>query len=154
MFLQNKYLPARERVDDQTTKAPTGPYDRQKLLDHMREEALNSEVGKDWVPFEKKTRGKVYKPKPKKDETSAKSILPDELTDVLENASEEELMELAGTCIDPREALKTFRHGYVNEGGTCQDFGQVCAPVEPNSRPITRPKFFIEKNHQNPMKNL
>lgn len=61
----------------------------------MREEALTSEVGKNWIPFEKKTRGKVWKPK-SKTEAEDKNILPNELTDVLENASEAELMELAG----------------------------------------------------------
>ena len=62
----------------------------------MKQEALTSEVGKDWMPFEKKTRGKVWKAKPKKETTDDKNILPNELTDVLENASESELMELAG----------------------------------------------------------
>ena len=61
----------------------------------MKEEALTSEVGKNWLPFEKKTRGKIWKPKAKK-ESDDKNILPNELTDVLENASESELMELAG----------------------------------------------------------
>ena len=48
------------------------------------------------MPFEKKTRGKSWKPKPKKPAEES-NVLPNELTDVLENASESELMELAGT---------------------------------------------------------
>ena len=61
----------------------------------MKQEALTSDVGKNWLPFEKKTRGKVWKPKAKKD-VDDKNILPNELTDVLDNASEAELMEIAG----------------------------------------------------------
>eukprot|EP00794_Sanderia_malayensis_P019462 gene19462-21385_t len=91
---ENELLPANERAPNQTDKAPTGAYDRNHLLEHMKQEALNSEVGKDWVQFEKKKRGKVWKPKPKT-EPDDQNILPNELTDVLENASESELMELA-----------------------------------------------------------
>jgi len=91
---ENELLPANERAPNQTDKAPTGPYDRQHLLDHMKQEALTSEVGKNWLPFDKKTRGKVWKPKAKI-ENEEKNILPNELTDVLESASEAELMELA-----------------------------------------------------------
>ncbi|XP_065063826.1 tropomodulin-2-like isoform X2 [Rhopilema esculentum] len=91
---ENELLPASDRAPNQTEKEPTGPYDRQHLLEHMKDEAVKSEVGKNWLPFEKKTLGKVWKPKPKK-ETDDKNILPNELTDVLENASEAELMELA-----------------------------------------------------------
>ena len=35
------------------------------------------------------------------------------------------------------------------EGATCPDFGWVCAPVEPESRPITRAKCLIEKTPKN-----
>ena len=65
----------------------------------MKQEALTSQVGKNWLPFEKKTRGKVWKPKVKKD-SEDKNLLPNELTDVLENASEAELMELAGSYFE------------------------------------------------------
>lgn len=91
---ENDLLPANERVPDQTEKSPTGPYDRTHLLEYMKTEALNSEVGHDYLPFEKKTRGKSWKPKPKKPAEES-NVLPNELTDVLENASESELMELA-----------------------------------------------------------
>ena len=99
MFLQNDLLPASQRNKSQTDKTPTGPYNRQHLLDHMKQEAMTSEVGKDWLPFEKKTRGKVWKAKPKKETADDKNMLPNELTDVLENASESELMELAGIAL-------------------------------------------------------
>lgn len=60
----------------------------------MKQEALESEVGNDWVPYEKKTRGKVWKSKERK--RDAAPMLPDELSDVLDDASEEDLLELAG----------------------------------------------------------
>ena len=87
-------LPAADRVPDQTDKEPTGPYDREHLLQHMKEEAILSEIGEDWIPFEKKTRGKKWKPKEKP--KSATPLLPDDLSDVLDMATEEELLDLAG----------------------------------------------------------
>ena len=87
-------LSAGQRAPDQTTKAATGPYDRDHLMSYLKEEALTSEIGEDYMPFEKKTRGKVWKPKPKKQ--SAVPLLPDDLSDVLDTASEDDLLELAG----------------------------------------------------------
>lgn len=50
--LQNSYLPANERCRDQTTKAPTGPLNREKLMKFIEKKAREE---KDWdeaVPFE------------------------------------------------------------------------------------------------------
>lgn len=88
-------LPAGLQGDDQTTKTPTGPYDREKLMTYLKEEAeLQPEISDpQFVPFEKKTRGRVFKAK-ERSKTST-PLLPDDLSDVLDAASEEDLLELA-----------------------------------------------------------
>jgi len=90
----NELLPAGYRAPDQTTKVPTGPFDREHLIEYLKEEAKNVDYrGEGYVPFEKKIRGKVWKNKDRK-KTNA-PLLPDDLSEVLDTASEEELMELA-----------------------------------------------------------
>jgi len=89
----NELLPAGARAPDQTTKEPTGEFDREHLIQYLREEAKNVDYGDCYVPFEKKIRGKVWKNKEKK--KSNAPLLPDDLSEVLDCASEEELMELA-----------------------------------------------------------
>lgn len=89
----NELLPAGYRAPDQTTKDPTGAFDREHLIQYLREEAKNVDYGDCYVPFEKKIRGKVWKNKDR--QKSATPLLPDDLSDVLDGASEEELMELA-----------------------------------------------------------
>ena len=98
--IQNSYLPARDRCKPQTFKSPTGVYDRSKLLDFLAEQGKNE---KDWdehkpyVPGEKK--GKVWQaPEP----VAAPADEDNEFTgstewdDVLTNATETEIVELAG----------------------------------------------------------
>ena len=87
-------LPAGERQPNQTDKEDTGPYSREHLLKHMEKEALESKVGDNYLPFKKETRGKVWKPKPKR-QTPA-TILPDDLSEALDGASVDEIAELAG----------------------------------------------------------
>ena len=60
----------------------------------METEALESKVGENYLPFKKETRGKVWKPKPKR-QTPA-TILPDDLSEALDGASVDEIAELAG----------------------------------------------------------
>jgi len=96
---ENSFLPASERCKPQTTKAPTGTYDRAKLLDFLTEQGKNE---KDWdhyksyVPGEKK--GKVWQPptvaKPAHEEDDD-FMVSTEWDDVLTNASESEIVELA-----------------------------------------------------------
>ena len=94
--LQEDLLPAGLRGDDQTTKNPTGPFDREKLMSYLKEEAITQPEINDphFVPFEKKTRGRVFKAKEKP--KSSQPLLPDDLSDVLDAASEDDLLELAG----------------------------------------------------------
>ena len=54
LCFQNELLPASDRVVDQTRKKPSGPYDRKRLLAHLEEQAANSTVGNDYIPFVKK----------------------------------------------------------------------------------------------------
>ncbi|EDO41848.1 predicted protein [Nematostella vectensis] len=93
---ENQYLPAYMRQEDQTDKVQTTPFDREKLLKHLEEQAKNDKEREEAVPFKKETRGKVFvkKERPKRDDPVP--MLPDDLSDVLENATEEQLLELAG----------------------------------------------------------
>uniref|UniRef100_A0A8W8NTH5 Tropomodulin n=1 Tax=Magallana gigas TaxID=29159 RepID=A0A8W8NTH5_MAGGI len=59
----NSLLPPSQRMKNQTSKAPTGPYHRKKLLDFLEKKAKEE---KDWEqnkPFVKEIRGKIWKPK-------------------------------------------------------------------------------------------
>lgn len=58
---QNALLPAGLRQRDQTKKSPTGPYDREALMQHLEKEALEHQDRDDLVPFtgEKKGAGGV-----------------------------------------------------------------------------------------------
>ncbi|KXJ07987.1 tropomodulin-3 [Exaiptasia diaphana] len=93
---ENALLPSHMRNAYSTDKTPSGPFDRKKLLAHLEEQAKNEEEREDAVPYKKETRGKVYIPKdvPKQEEEIAE--VPEEFADILENATEEELLELAG----------------------------------------------------------
>ncbi|CAF2500922.1 unnamed protein product [Rotaria sp. Silwood2] len=96
---ENAYLPASDRCKYRTNKEPTGSYDRNQLLSFLTEQGKSE---KDWeehkphVPGEKK--GKVWQPpevaKPTPDEDD-EFLAPTEWDDVLKNASESEIVELA-----------------------------------------------------------
>ena len=102
-FLQNSYLPASDRCKSQTTKSDTGIYDRAKLLEFLTEQGKSE---KDWdhhksyVPGEKK--GKVWEAplaaKPTQEEED-EFMVATEWDDVLTNASESEIVELAGLLL-------------------------------------------------------
>ena len=103
-FLKNSYLPAGDRCKLQTNKTATGPYDRTKLLDFLTEQGKNEkdwEQHKAYVPGEKK--GKVWEPppvvKPTADEDN-EFLVSTEWDDVLTNANETEIVELAGSIFE------------------------------------------------------
>ena len=79
---QNRLLPASDRMPPQTDRQPTGqctsypppllvarsesspllgPFDRERLMHHLKKEAIDTPDRDDFVPFVKKTGGKVYK---------------------------------------------------------------------------------------------
>lgn len=56
-FSQNAMLPAGLRQRDQTKKSPTGPYDRDALMQHLEKEALEHKDREDLVPFTGEKKG-------------------------------------------------------------------------------------------------
>lgn len=65
----------------------------------MEEQAKNEKERDDYVPYKKETRGKVWRPKEKAAKKEPEPMLPDDLSEVLDNATEEEMLELAGNKI-------------------------------------------------------
>ncbi|KAI0977793.1 hypothetical protein GJ496_002226 [Pomphorhynchus laevis] len=102
---EDTYLPARDRNKNQTDKAPTGKFDRIKLLNFLEEKARNEKDWPNMKPFKKETRGTVWKPKEnemiqKNDEVNKClekefDITTAEWDDVIKHAAEPELVELA-----------------------------------------------------------
>lgn len=92
---ENALLPVHERQGNQTDKENTGPFDRQHLLDHLEEQAKSEKERSDYVPYKKETRGKVWRPKEQPGRKEPAPLLPDDLSEVLDNATDEEMMELA-----------------------------------------------------------
>uniref|UniRef100_A0A674HA07 Tropomodulin 4 n=1 Tax=Taeniopygia guttata TaxID=59729 RepID=A0A674HA07_TAEGU len=54
---ENVLLPAGLRQRDQTHKSPTGPLDREALLQHLERQALEAEERQDLVPFTGEKKG-------------------------------------------------------------------------------------------------
>lgn len=106
--LQNALLPVHERQANQTDKETTGPFDRQHLLDHLEEQAKNAKEPDNYVPYKKETRGKVWRPKEHPGRKDAEPMLPDDLSEVLDNATDEEMLELAGKHLLNRTGLIWF----------------------------------------------
>lgn len=92
---ENALLPVHERQENQTEKENSGPFDRQHLLEHLEEQAKNLKERSDYVPYKKETRGKVWRPKEQPGKKDPTPLLPDDLSEVLDNATDEEMMELA-----------------------------------------------------------
>lgn len=57
LFSQNAMLPAGFRQRDQTKKSPTGPYDRDALMQHLEKLALEHPDREDLVPFTGEKKG-------------------------------------------------------------------------------------------------
>uniref|UniRef100_A0A8C7EHJ4 Tropomodulin-2 n=1 Tax=Nothoprocta perdicaria TaxID=30464 RepID=A0A8C7EHJ4_NOTPE len=96
---ENALLPAGFRQKDQTTKAATGPFDRERLLSYLEKQALEHKDREDFVPFTGEKKGKIFIPKEKPIETRTeeKVTLDPELEEALASASDTELYDLAGT---------------------------------------------------------
>jgi tropomodulin len=103
----NTLLPPSQRCKDQTTKASTAPFDREKLLQYIEEASRNEEDWEKNKPFVKAIRGKRYEPKlmeqkePKEVSSPPQTALhidldmDEDLDELLKNASEEDLIDLA-----------------------------------------------------------
>lgn len=140
LFLQNQLLPPSERLPPQTTKKPTGPYDKQKLNHHLKKEAVESKVGENYVPFIKKTSQQPEKPT----FTAKKPSLKTEFDDMLQFLDENDLAELASMsmisvcnrlaamirscrymCIISYSGLPSLRWPLANLG-----YHRLCAPLQ------------------------
>ncbi|CBY32232.1 unnamed protein product [Oikopleura dioica] len=101
----NTMLPVGHRQRDQTKKEPTGPLDREKLMDSLEETAIAIPDKDEEVPFVPGTKkGKVFKQKEKvssdnpyalENGASAGDNLEPEVKQALENATDLELTDLA-----------------------------------------------------------
>lgn len=113
--LGDELLLPSDQAKDHTTKKPTGTFNRSSLMSFLQEEAKKNEdiVDPNYVPYVKKTRGKVYQPKVQepvvntntkrvhdvtKGSTKAPNIpcekFDDENDELLDGLNEEELAEL------------------------------------------------------------
>lgn len=102
---ENELLPASERCMYKMEKTPKGKFDRQALVDYMEKKAREEADLEDNVPYKAgEKRGKVYKPKIseqlRKEEEKNKNEedinLGEEWEEALKNATEEDLVDLAG----------------------------------------------------------
>ncbi|KAK6185240.1 hypothetical protein SNE40_007514 [Patella caerulea] len=125
----NSLLPPSQRQKDQTDKSPTGPYRRQKLLDFLEKKAKDE---KDWEqnkPYVKETKGKVYVPKKVENAVNDKSSSVNEdanteteWDDILTQASEEELVDLAAvlgfhSMLTQTQYYASLEDRKISEGG-------------------------------------
>uniref|UniRef100_A0A8C3QXE7 Tropomodulin 4 n=1 Tax=Cyanoderma ruficeps TaxID=181631 RepID=A0A8C3QXE7_9PASS len=76
---ENVLLPAGLRQRDQTQKSPTGPLDREALLQHLERQALEAEERQDLVPFtgEKKGLGTAWGQRGQRGDSGDSVVQPD-----------------------------------------------------------------------------
>jgi len=94
---ENAMLPAGMRQRDQTKKSPTGPFDRDALMDHLEKEALDIADREDLIPFTGEKRGKAFIPKAGagKIPDNEQITLEPELEEALKNATDAEMCDIA-----------------------------------------------------------
>ncbi|XP_074593416.1 tropomodulin [Brevipalpus obovatus] len=95
------HIPPSMRCREQTKKGPTGPLDRKKLLEFLKNYALAQEDWPEDKPFQAGVKkGTIWKPKeqPKISDEETKILLDldDESSEALKNATEADLVDLAG----------------------------------------------------------
>ncbi|XP_010614777.1 tropomodulin-4 isoform X1 [Fukomys damarensis] len=92
---ENMLLPAGLRQRDQTKKSPTGPLDREALLQYLEQQALEVKERDDLVPFTGEKKGKPYI-QPKREIPAEEQItLEPELEEALANATDAEMCDIA-----------------------------------------------------------
>lgn len=100
-------IPPAERCKYRTDKKPTGPFNRKQLLDFLIDKAKNEEDWDEAKPYQKIIRGKVWKRKEEENiQIADDEQQSTEWDEVLRNATEEELVDLA--------AILGF-HGMLNQ---------------------------------------
>nr|XP_054330011.1 tropomodulin-4 isoform X2 [Pongo pygmaeus]XP_054330061.1 tropomodulin-4 isoform X2 [Pongo pygmaeus] len=93
---ENMLLPAGLRQRDQTKKSPTGPLDREALLQYLEQQALEVKERDDLVPFTGEKKGKPYI-QPKREIPAEEQItLEPELEEALAHATDAEMCDIAG----------------------------------------------------------
>ncbi|VDD91287.1 unnamed protein product [Enterobius vermicularis] len=104
----NSMLPPSQRCRDQTTKAPTGPFQREKLLQYLEETAKKEEDWIEHVPFSPGTKrgkkvlknlGRTIPKQPGEMEMPIELDVDDdddEIGEALGKAHEKDLVDLAG----------------------------------------------------------
>ncbi|EAW53465.1 tropomodulin-4 [Pongo pygmaeus] len=92
---ENMLLPAGLRQRDQTKKSPTGPLDREALLQYLEQQALEVKERDDLVPFTGEKKGKPYI-QPKREIPAEEQItLEPELEEALAHATDAEMCDIA-----------------------------------------------------------
>eukprot|EP00918_Siedleckia_nematoides_P070145 GHVU01152881.1.p1 GENE.GHVU01152881.1~~GHVU01152881.1.p1 ORF type:complete len:421 (+),score=105.00 GHVU01152881.1:129-1391(+) len=100
-------VPPNQRCKYRTDKKPTGPFNRKLLVDFLEKKAREEKDWEEPKPFTKEKRGKLYKPKEEeKIQINDDDSVETEWDEVLRNATEEELVDLA--------AILGF-HGMLNQ---------------------------------------
>lgn len=95
-------MPPSQRNNYDCEKESTGPLNRKKLIEHINKEALETPDRPEFEPFVKgKVRGKKWIPPPPDAEQLANEEkiaidLGDEYEQALTDASQEEIIDLAG----------------------------------------------------------
>ncbi|MFT7811243.1 tropomodulin-4 [Arapaima gigas] len=94
---ENAILPAGLRQRDQTKKSPTGPFDRDALMEHLEKQALEHVDREDLVPFTGEKKGKPFIPKPGSGQIPIEEqiTLEPELEEALKNATDAEMCDIA-----------------------------------------------------------
>ncbi|XP_045183759.2 tropomodulin-like isoform X2 [Mercenaria mercenaria] len=101
----NSFLPPSERMKSQTLKDPTGPFSRKKLLAFLEKKAKEEKDWENVTQYVKKAPEKPWKPKEVK-KTKEEEAIDTEWDDILTQATEDELVDLA--------AVLGF-HGMLNQ---------------------------------------
>ncbi|XP_044532088.1 tropomodulin-4 isoform X2 [Gracilinanus agilis] len=92
---ENMLLPAGLRQRDQTKKSPTGPLDREALMQHLERQALETKERDDLVPFTGEKKGKPFI-QPKREIPAEEQItLEPELEEALAKATDAEMCDIA-----------------------------------------------------------
>ncbi|KAJ6664078.1 hypothetical protein lerEdw1_008293 [Lerista edwardsae] len=94
---ENALLPAGFRQKDQTSKKPSGPFNREGLLAYLEKQALEHKDEEEFVPYTGEKKGKIFIPKqkPVQSFTEEAVALDPELEEALKSATDTELCDLA-----------------------------------------------------------
>jgi tropomodulin len=136
-------LPASQRCKDQTTKSPTGPINRKKLLNFLTKFAQEQEDWPELKQFQPGVKnGKIWVPKePEKNNTSDEKIIVDIEDDAdraLNDASEADLVDLAGILgLHSMLNQDQFHNSILNKGQKIGDkFESIVKANVPKKLPL------------------